>query len=322
MKRKISQETSYLYPVLPVALLLALFIAGCASLSVSTDPGPFEKYRDAFSQVQSSADAVLAVDYKWTYERFLQRAREGDPSTMQNLILAFPEEDYYLWDLPSEELFIKVKRTQQAFKSLNVAFAAYTSLLAQLASGSLVDLKTFDRLAKELNDNSLSAATALRVQAPEKAVAIFSIAATEAARLYIEKKRKDYLIDIITDNQKGVDLFAGHATKVVKLVAIDIKAEYNNQIKPLVGRWGRATGDTRVKIVEELIELNSEVTRLLETLRSLEQSYTLFARKHRELGEALSSDTVSRFQILDLINIGRRLSSLYRELAREGERPK
>jgi hypothetical protein len=321
MKRKIYPYMSVNYPVLLVGLLLAAYISGCASLSVSTDPGPFEKYRDAFSQVQSSADAVLAVDYKWTYERFLQRAREGDRSTIQNLTLTFPEENYYLWDLPSEELFIKVKRTQQAFKSLNIAFAAYASLLAQLASGSLVDVKTFDRLAKELNDNSLSAARALKVQAPEKAVAIFSMAATEAARLYIEKKRKDYLINIIADNQKGVDLFAEHATQVVKLVAIDIKAEYNNQIKPLVGRWGSAAGDSRAKVVEELIELNSDVTTLLETLRSLEQSYALFARKHRELGETLSSDTVSSFQILDLINIGRRLSSLHKELTQEREKP-
>jgi len=322
MKRKIYPYTSFNYPALLLAFLLVAYISGCASLSVSTDPRPFEKYRDAFSQVQSSADAVLAVDYKWTYERFLQRAREGDPSTIQNLILGFPEENYYLWDLPSEELFIKVKRTQQAFKSLNAAFAAYTSLLAQLASGSLVDVKTFDRLAKELNDNSLSASRALRVEAPEKAVAIFSMAATEAARLYIEKKRRDYLINIITENQKVVDLFAEHATRLVKLVAIDIKAEYNNQIKPLVGRWGRATGDSRVKVVEELIELNSEVTTLLETLRSLEQSYTLFARKHRELGEALSSETVSSFQILDLINIGKRLSNLYKQLTQEQEKPK
>jgi hypothetical protein len=321
MKRKIYRCMSLNYHVLVVALLLAAYISGCASLSVSTDPGPFEKYRDAFSQVQSSADAVLAVDYKWTYERFLQKARGGDPSTIQNLILGFPEEDYYLWDLPSEELFIKVKRTQQAFKSLNVAFAGYTSLLAQLASGCLVDVKTFDRLAKELNDNSLSAARALRVQAPEKAVVIFSAAATEAARFYIERKRKDYLINIITNNQKGVDLFAEHATKVVKLAAIDIKAEYNNQIKPLVGRWGGATGDSRVKVVEELIELNSNATTLLETLRSLDQSYTLFSRKHRELGEMLSSDTVSSFQTLDLINIGRRLSSLHKELTREGGKP-
>ena len=74
--------------------------------------------------------------------------------------------------------------------------------------------------------------------------------------------------------------------------------------------------------MEELIELNSEATTLLETLRSLEQSYTLFARKHRELGEALSSDTVSSFQILDLINIGKRLSSLYKELTQEREEPK
>ncbi|MFX0194476.1 MAG: hypothetical protein ACFFCW_00015 [Candidatus Hodarchaeota archaeon] len=315
MKRRIYSYTSCNYAALLIAFLLAAYVSGCTS--VSTDPRPFEKYRDAFSEVQSAADTVLTVDYKWTYERFLQRAREGDPSAIQNLILAFPEENYYLWNLPSEELFIKVKRTQEAFKSLNAAFAAYTSLLAQLASGSLVDVKTFDGLAKELNDNSLSASRALKLEAPEKAVAIFSIAATEAARLYIEKKRRDYLINIITENQKGVDLFAEQATNLVRLVAIDIKAEYNNQIKPLVGRWGRATGDSRVKVLEELIELNSEITTLLETLRSLEQSYTVFARKHRELGEVLSSDTVSSFQILDLINIGRRLSNLYKELTQE-----
>jgi len=293
---------------------LAGYFSGCASISVSTDSRPFEKYRDAFSEVQSSADAVLAVDYKWTYERFLERARESDPSTIQGLILTFSPEDYYLWDLSSDELYIKVKRTQQAFKSLNAAFAGYTSLLAQLASGSLVDVKTFDKLAKELNDNSLSAARALRFTAPEKAVAIFSIAATEAARLYIEKKRRDYLIKIIAENQKSVDLFANKAVEIVKIVAMDIKNEYNNQIKPLVARWPKATKYSRVKVVEDVIALNSEVTALLETLRSLEQSYTLFARKHRELGEALSSDTVSSFDISDLTNMGKRLSSLYKEL--------
>lgn len=314
MKWKINRYNSCNYLVLTIVFLLTGYLSGCASISVSTDPRPFEKYRDAFSEVQSSADVVLAVDYKWTYERFLQRTREGDPSTIQNLILTFPEKGYYLWDLPSEELYIKVKRTQQAFKSLNAAFSGYTNLLAQLASGSLVDVKTFDGLTKELNDNSISAASALKLEVPEKAIAIFSIAATEAARLYIEKKRRDYLIKIITENQKSVDLFANKAVEVVKLVAIDIKIEYNHQTGPLVRRWKESTGASRVKVVKELIALNSEVTTLLETLRSLDQSYILFARKHRELGEALSSDTVSSFYISDLINIGKRLSSLYKEL--------
>jgi len=196
MKRKIYPYTSFIYPVLLVAVLLAVFISGCASLSVSTDPGPFEKYRDAFSQVQSSADAVLAVDYKWTYERFLQRAREGDPSTIQNLILGFPEENYYLWDLPSEELFIKVKRTQQAFKSLNVAFAAYTSLLAQLASGSLVDVKTrIPKRAFEIIDQLVrkgyfsSMADFARQSILDKLINDFEIGVTELEPQIVDSKR-------------------------------------------------------------------------------------------------------------------------------------
>ena len=314
MKWLIDRHNGCKYLTLTIALLLAGYLSGCASISVSTDPRPFEAYRDAFSEVRSSSDAVLTVDYKWTYKNFLQKTREGDPSTIQNLILVFSEEGYYLWDLPSDELYIKIKRTQQAFKGLNAVFAGYTNLLAQLASGSLVDVTTFDRLTRELNESALSASRALKIEPPEKPVAIFSIAAMEAARLYIEKKRKGYLIEIITDNQKNVDLFTAHATRLIKLVAIDIKAEYNNQTRPLVLRWSEGTGDARVEVVEELIALNSEVTTLLETLRSLDQSYTLFSRKHRELGDALSSGALNSYSISELINIGKRLSSLYKEL--------
>ncbi len=303
--------------ILAIALLLVGYISGCAAISVSTDPRPFEEYRDAFAEVQSSSDEVLTKDYEYTYQNFLQRTEEGDISTIQNLLMVFPEESFYLWDLPSEELYIKIKRTQQAFTALNSTFAGYTNLLAQLASGSLIDVDTFDQLAKDLNENALSAARALRLEPKEpsgKSFAIFSVLATEAARLYIEKKRKDYLVEIITGNQEVVDRFANHVVRLVKLVAIDIKAEYNNQTRPLVLRWSKETGRSRIEVVEELIALNSEVATLLETLRSLEQSYTLFARKHRELGDALSSNTLGSFYVSDLINTGKRLSSLYKEL--------
>jgi len=317
MKLRIKRNDRRSWLALTIAIFLVGYLSGCTAVSVSTDPRPFEAYRDAFLEVQSSSDAVLAKDYAWTYERFLQRVREGESSTIQNLILTFPEEGYYLWDLPSEALHIKIKRTQQAFKALNTAFAEYTKLLAGLASGSLVDVSQFDRLVGELNENSLSAARALRLEVPEKGVALFSIAATETARLYIEKKRKDYLVNIIRGNQKGVDRFVEAATNLVKLVAIDIKAEYNHQIRPFASRWKEASADSRVEVVDELIALNAEVTTLLETLRSLEQSYTLFSKKHQDLGDALSSRTMSRFYVADLANMGKRLGSLYRELTKD-----
>lgn len=299
-------------PILATVFLLVGYLSGCASIN----PGPFEEYRDAFLEVQSSADAVLAIEYDWTYKNYIKKLKEGDNVIIENLLLTFPDEGYYLWGLPSEPLFIKIKRTQQALTTLNATFAEYTSLLAQLSSGSLVDVNTFEKLTKELYENTISAAKGLNLSSSERHIALFSTLSTEAARLYIEKRRKEALIKVISENQQTIDLFSRHAIGLIKLMAVDMKAEYNKQTKSIVLRWQGKTGRARIKAIKELLEINSQVIAQLEVLRSLEQSYTIFSRKHRELGEAISGGTLRKLNTSDMINTAKRLNRMYKKLSK------
>ena len=311
-RSKTNVSNSCNLPILTIVFLLIGYLSGCASIN----PGPFEEYRDAFLEMQSSADAVLAMDYEWTYKKYIQEIKEGDNAIIENLLLTFPDEGYYLWGLPSEPLFIKIKRTQQALTMLNSTFAEYTSLLAQLSSGSLVDVKIFEQLTKELYKNAISAAKELNLSSSEKQIALFSTISAEAARLYMEKRRKEDLIKVISENQETIDLFSKHAIGLIKLMAVDMKAEYNKQTKSIVLRWQGKTGRARIKVIKELLEINSQVIAQLEVLRSLEQSYTIFSRKHRELGDAISNGTLRKLNTSDMINIAKRLNRMYKKLAK------
>jgi hypothetical protein len=298
---------SYLY----VIVLALVVTTGCATI----DSKPFEDYRDAFAAVRSSSDEVLSVDYEWTYRTYVEKLAAGEDVSPVDLILEFPLGDYE-WELPADGLLAKVQQTQNGLSELNGAFADYTVLLAQLAGGAVSDSTRFDELAVTLNQRARSAAGALELDNVGDELALFSSAGMALAREYLGRQRKSALRKIISENQNGVDFFAREASDAVKIVARDLKAEYQNHAGRLTGAWSEASEAGRKRLANELLKLNADTIAYLGALEILDSSYAVLARKHAELGQSLAR---GEFSVGELLDAAERLDAQYEQFKGVGE---
>jgi hypothetical protein len=285
--------------------------AGCATI----DSKPFDEYRDAFIEVQSSSDKVLSVDYEWTYRTYVERLAAGDDVSPADLILEFPLGDYD-WELPSGGLLERVRRTQTGLSELNAAFADYTILLAALAAGAMADSARFDEAAATLNGRAQSAARALEFDDVGAQLALFSAAGMALAREYLGRQRRKALQRIIAENQSGVDVFARQAGDAVKIVARDLKAEYQNHAGRVTAAWPGASEAGRKRLVEQLLNLNADIIAYLGALEILDASYAVLARKHAELGRSLAT---GEFSVGELLDAAERLEAQYEAFKGAGE---
>jgi hypothetical protein len=293
-------------------ILLALVVAaGCATI----EPKPFEDYRDAFVEVKRSSDRVLSVDYEWTYRTYVEKLAAGEDVSPVDLVLEFPLGDYE-WELPSDNLLARVRQTQNGLSELNAAFADYTILLADLAGGVVSDSARFDEQAVTLNERAQSAARALEFDDSADQWALFSAAGMALAREYLGRHRKKALEEIISENQAGVDLFAREASDAVKIVARDLKAEYQNHAGRVTTEWLEASETGRKRLAKELLNLNADMIAYLGALEILDSSYAVLARKHAELGRSLAKGEFSAGELLDAAE---RLDIQYEEFKGAGE---
>ena len=288
------------------ALAIAL-LAGCATVS----PAPFKEYHDAVLDLQASADRVLEADAKWSRESFHEGVKDRS-TALADLTLEFDDTLAYGWTLPNEPLFVTVERTRSAFAHLNTTFVSYTDLLYQLAANKVASAEEFDTLANDLNANARKAAKALRIDASEDNVAIFSTAAAALARSYVENKKRRKLEETISSNQGGVDQFVQAATLAAQLAAEDLKAEYGLRFDRVNAVWRSAPADGRAAVIDDVLALNDEMVGLLKTLETLDVAYRTLAREHRELGRSLGKG--ADFSARELANTARRLKDQYEEL--------
>ncbi len=297
----------YLY----LSVLALAMTTGCATI----DSKPFEDYRDAFAAVRSSSDRVLSVDYEWTYRTYVEKLAAGEDVSPVDLILEFPLGDYD-WELPSDDLLARVRQTQNGLSELNGAFADYTVLLAQLAGGAVSDSARFDELAVTLNKRAQSAARTLEFDDKGSQLALFSSAGMAVAREYLDRHRRKALEEIISDNQAGVDFFAREAGDAVKIVARDLKAEYQNHAGRVTRAWPEASEVGRKRLAKELLKLNADVIAYLGALEIMDSSYAVLARKHAELGRSLAQ---GEFSVGELLDVAERLDIQYEAFKGAGE---
>jgi hypothetical protein len=171
-------------------------IAGC----VSVNKEPFLKYRTAVEEARDGMDAAMSVGCEWTRSEFIEDFSSDPDSKFSDLTIETERGCDY--SMPFEPIYLEVKKARFALAELNKAFFTYADLLARLAGDDLLNADIFDQIARDLNENARKALKALGVSAKPKRMALFSAAASEAARLYIEKRRRTYLYQAIMENQK------------------------------------------------------------------------------------------------------------------------
>ncbi len=294
----------------------SVFLIGCASVN----PAPFTKYRTAVHEAQTGIDAVMSTGYDWTRSGFVE-GFASNPSSKFSELMIQPGAGYD-WSLTTTNppVYISVKQVRSGLAQLNGAFANYADLLVQLSGGELVDTAKFDQLAKDLNQNSTDALKALKQTVPSEGLALFSAAASEAARLYIEHKRQVYLLKTIEGNQANVTKYSDLCVSLVQTLRGAIKSYYGKRIEPIRLAWEANAGEKRLKNTEAMLNMNEQFADAMHVLQELETAYKTLPAAHSDLAKGVEHPKFDVAGIQKLYSSAKRLQQLYSELKKSEEK--
>jgi hypothetical protein len=289
-------------------------LVGCASVN----PEPFIKYRNAVHEAQTGIDAAMSVNYNWTRSGFVDGFSSNTNSKFTQLMIQ--PGNGYDWSLPSSPIYLSVKHTRSGLAELNAAFAKYADLLAKLAGRDLVSTANFDQLAKDLNKNTTDAVKALGLDASAQGIALFSTAASEAARLYIENQRQKYLKQAIEKNQVNVTNYSVLCVSLLHTIRGNVKAYYADRTEPIKNAWNSTAGEKRQKNTEAMLNLNEQYADAMRVLQELETAYDALPEAHVDLAKAIETPEFDVAGIQKLYASAKRLQQLYGELIKTTEK--
>lgn len=296
-------------PVAACGLLI-----GCASVN----PEPFAKYRSAVQEAQSGIDAAMCVNYNWTRSGYIEGFSSDTNSTFTQLMIQ-PGQGYD-WLLSNPPIYLTVKQARSGLAELNQAFAKYADLLAKLASPDLVSTASFDQLAKDLNQNANDAAKALGLDVRPEGIALFSTAASEAARLYIENRRQHHLKTAIQKNQGNVADYSALCVSLLLTIRGNVKAYYVDRTEPIKNAWNATTGEKRQKNTEAMLNLSEQYADVMRVLQELEATYDALPEAHADLAKGIATPKLDVAGIQKLYTSAKRLQQLYNELKKTAEK--
>lgn len=294
-------------------ILATLFLLGCATVN----PGPFRKFATSAEEAQEAIDQVMSVSFDWTKTGFVEGFSSNSKSKFSELII-LPGVGYeWVWAMDEPPVYVGVANARVAMYDLNNAFVGYANLLATLAGNGLISVDAFDQLAKDLNSNARDAAKALKLDVPSEGIAILSVSATEALRLYIENKRQKFLIEGVNNNQQNVEELAALVISLIHTMRGAIKGYYEQRYEPIRIAWNASTGAERQRQTEKMLILNKQFADTMRTLQQLEKTYAAFPKGNADLAKAISNPGTSAEGIQGLYSSAKRLHRLYNELKKE-----
>jgi hypothetical protein len=304
-----------------VSLVLFALVQALGCATVRDDS--FTAFAQSLTELRDGADEALNVPYQWTRERYVMETAAASADTIEGLdavqwlILEKDAENVYAWSMIDEPLYVTQKRFRRGVYELNSTLLGYAELLNDLANEDL-SVAQFDDRARELNTGIRGAAAALGDTASTEGIAIFSAAATDMIRLYLDDKKRDHLRSAIEGNQTAVEEAAVHIRSALRLTALHLWHEYDEKTFVLadpLNPYASTKFKDRYKGVGGIVEVNDVLMQQLETLRVLDQSYQALPRANRELFEWLDNPGASLRAVREIGDNGARLRRLYDELS-------
>lgn len=293
-------------------------LAGCATV----DPQPFSEFSLAVQELRDGADGALAVNNQSNRAAYIAQIAKQSQSpegmdAVMNLLIGKVENDPFGWEMKTVPLFMMSARFQSGVYNLNNSLVAYADLLKSLASPELVSRERFDSLARDLDAGLTAAAEQLDFKATDKEIALFSVAARQAAYAFLDNKRSRSLQKVVEANQENIDVLAEQLQEALRLASWNLWVVYKNERATLSKKLTPASDDSlaaREKTVKEFVELNEGYISRLEILRALNGSVQTLPNAHRELAQAIKSPKMTMSSVRNLAKQGRSLNKLFREL--------
>ena len=173
-----------------------LIVGGCSSINCK----PISKFSSSLQNVKSGMDSALSVDYEWNKNGFINGFACDSNSELSSLKIILPRGTSAVFEYTdkTKQTYFELKKVRAAVYELNSCLYEYSQLMLALADNSLVNADKFEAMSKELNTNLNKTYESLGIKVDSNANAIISTAAIEAARLYIEHKRKSTLLVLLT----------------------------------------------------------------------------------------------------------------------------
>ena len=302
------------------AALIVLSISGCSTVPYDA----FAEFAATARDLREGTDAALAVPAAWSRDRYIDEkvAASTDSAAVEEIVglVLVLDPKAFGWAM-KEPLppFMVLKRFREGFYTLNTALVEYAELLDALSTLDL-DREDFELQAHTLNTNLRDATRAVGDTSCAEGIALFSTAAIEISRQYLDDHKRAHLKEAITANQQPIEDASDCIRGGLRIALQELCHEYEERAQALrtdLHPYASISRAERRRRVEKLVALNEEMIDRLSALRVLDESYGMLPAANRELAVSLDDADFNLRAIRDIAANATLLRALYRELSLE-----
>jgi Tfp pilus assembly protein PilE len=300
------------------SLIISLgFLTSCASV----DPKPFSDYATSVKAAQTQMVQAVGVSQDEAKNALVDEYG-SNPSTKFSDLRIQGDGDYK-WHFASTTppLYLSIQAASLKLSDLNDVFLRYVNLLATLAGADSSSTDAFDGLASQLNSNATKLTVDLSAGGTATGVPIFSAAASEAFRQYIDKKRKSDLSDALKKNQATVEDYSKRCITLIGILSQIVQTNYNESYRVLTDQWviaksasGNSGTNQRKSVAQQVLAQNEHYIAEMAILQAIRDTLAALPKAHADLAQQLTGTHGLLAGMHSLEDTGGHLADLYHQL--------
>jgi hypothetical protein len=288
-----------------------LTVAGCSSIPQA----PFETFNESLISLNQGTERAIAGLLPLSEERFKRELKSQLAKKQKTHLLALRiRAGAGPFDIKLSPIFFKTQQFGFGVNQVTSVMVDYSGLLLELSSPELISKEKFDSLSKDLNAKAINALKTIDTSPSQKAgenIALFSTAAGEAAKAFLEAKRKKNLLIVLSNNQKAIDEYANRMKKAVEIIAEAYHNEYQANFKIISKKI--TDPNTRDSAIEEVITLNRDHVENVKTLKELHDAFGQIPLAHNSLIKVVQNSNESLDGIIAVLESGKRFKESYEQ---------
>jgi hypothetical protein len=302
------------------SLLLLIFLSGCKA----PDPKPFQDYAAAVHGAGDNMELALSRDTDWSREKYIISVLNNSVKLRETALLdkkgpfnvVFPVVN----GLANQPTFYRLQSARLTLIAMNDATKKYVDLLSTLASSDLISPDSFEAMSRDVNNSFNSIGKTLNAQLPGEALPVLSLATAEVMRAIAEHHRHKALEVILAKSQKPIEQYASLCLKLLRIMDQSLTTDYDAQATMIEDEFSkiapekRGTDPDARKLVEQLLQLNTDYLALMNSLVAAKNIYETLPRGHSDLLKSLQNKPTDLAAIKELFSEAQRLKRIYNEL--------